>query len=110
MRSRQNPQGIEPYLRDLRVHLLYISGLSGCAEDLSAPLAVTAARNDREPLLFKQMSKFSLHNQLVEIPLQGNRRFDEVNKHYQIHRKSENFQSVLNLLIYISPSITHLPC
>ena len=25
------------------------------------------------------MSVISLHNQLVEIPLQGNRRFDEVN-------------------------------
>ena len=25
------------------------------------------------------MSRFSLHNQLFEIPLQGNRRFDEVN-------------------------------
>ena len=44
----KNPQGIEPYLRDLRVHLLYSVGHPGCAEDLSAPAATPAARKDRE--------------------------------------------------------------
>lgn len=36
--GRGSPLGIEPYLRDLLTHPLpVILGLSGCAEDLSAP-------------------------------------------------------------------------
>lgn len=58
---RQNPQGIEPFLRDLRVHLLYIVGqceLCGrpsCPERLTF-VYVAWARDNKQvcsPLAFR---------------------------------------------------------
>lgn len=45
--SRQNPQGIEPYLRDLRVHLLYIWGFQAVRKTFQPLRAAPAARKDR---------------------------------------------------------------
>ena len=48
----KNPQGIEPYLRDLRVHLLYIWGFR-TVRKIPLPLeAAPAARKDREAAVF----------------------------------------------------------
>ena len=64
---RQNPQGIEPYLRDLRVHLLYSVGLQGCVEDLSAPYASLAARKDQGALLDGRCQKLDGRWKMLEV-------------------------------------------
>jgi hypothetical protein len=64
---RAAPLGIEPYLRDQRAPSLLYLGLSGCAEDLSAPSASLAARKDREAALLVYSISISLLYQVLEL-------------------------------------------